>query len=248
MVPLFEKVFTVHYYELDEHGLVRPTTYLNYLQDAAGGHARRLGVAVADLRELRLTWVLSRIHLVIDRYLRREETVTVRTWPSSREGRFSCREFELFDRQGEIVARATSSWAVLDVVSRRPIRLDRLPVYPLTPRRAVADDFATLPKLARADAEEEFTVRRYDLDVNRHANNVAYVNWALEAVPAQLTENFRLASLEVGYRAEAFAGDRVLARVGSHEQRPGPVMIHQLLRSDGTELTRMRSRWRAVAD
>ncbi|HEY5975017.1 MAG TPA: acyl-ACP thioesterase domain-containing protein, partial [Geobacteraceae bacterium] len=186
------------------------------------------------------------VHLVIDRYLQREETVTVRTWPSARDGRFSCREFELWDQRGEAVARATSSWAVLDLISRRPVKLDRLPAYPLTTRRAVADDFATLPRLTEAVAEEEFKVRRYDLDLNRHANNVAYVSWALESVPPAFTTAFRPAALEIGYRAEAFAGDLVMARLGTPGQGPEPEIIHQLIRSDGTELTRLRSRWRPV--
>jgi acyl-CoA thioesterase FadM len=70
--PSFAKEFPVRYYELDSHGNVSPVTLLNYLQDTAGLHAAQLGVAVSDLCRLGLTWVLSRVHLVIAQYPRAE--------------------------------------------------------------------------------------------------------------------------------------------------------------------------------
>ena len=247
MTPLFEQTFTVRYYELDHTGLVRPVALLNYLQDAAGDHARRLGVSVADLRQRGLTWVLSRVHMTVERLPHGGETVLVRSWPSMREGRFSCREFELFDQQGRQVAAATSSWAVLDLMTRRPVRLDDvLPDYPLRPQRAVHDDFASLPRLETAEREERFLARRSDLDVNRHVNNVVYVTWALETLPDQVADGFQLMELEVGYRAEAFAGDEVLARSARVEAEPGHCFVHQLVDGEGKELTRLRTRWQPL--
>ena len=92
---IFEHTFPVRYHELDSHGNVSPVTLLNYLQDTAGLHATRLGIAVSDLRRQGLTWVLSRLHLVITHYPRAEESVLIRTWPATRQVLFSCREFEL---------------------------------------------------------------------------------------------------------------------------------------------------------
>ena len=84
MEGIFEKAFAVSYHELDSLGNLRLLTILNYLQDCAGAHAARLGVSVADLRPRGVTWVLSRIHLLVERYPRAEETVVVRTWPATR--------------------------------------------------------------------------------------------------------------------------------------------------------------------
>ena len=84
MEPTYEKTFQVRSYEADAHGLACPTTLLNYLQEAAGDHARLLGVAVRDLMPLGLTWVLSRMHLQILCTVHSREEVRVRTWPSPR--------------------------------------------------------------------------------------------------------------------------------------------------------------------
>ena len=144
---LHEKPFSVRYYEVGPSRLMRPATLLDYLQDAAAEHALILRIGVQDLHHRDLTWVLSRLRLTVERYAGVGETVVVRTWPSTRGSLSSYREFEVLDQAGEIVARATTAWVVLDLVRRRPVRLvDILPDYPLEPRRAIADDFPSLPR------------------------------------------------------------------------------------------------------
>ncbi|HEY6874086.1 MAG TPA: acyl-ACP thioesterase domain-containing protein [Geobacteraceae bacterium] len=245
MEPIYEKTFTIRSYEVDAHGLVRPTAILNYLQEAAGDHAKLLGVSVRDLMPHGLTWVLSRTHLKIEGEAHSREDLRVRTWPASREGLFSCREFEVNAAAGRPIAVATCSFAVLDLATRRPVVInEHLPAYPLLLRRALADDFKTLPRLAGADAEISFRVGRGDLDVNRHANNVVYAAWALETVPVEVAEQCLLADLEIAYRAEVFYGETVFARCRKLSGGEEPVFLHQVVREDGTELTRLVTRWR----
>lgn len=246
MSDFFEKEFPVRNYEVDWNGRVSAVTLLNYLQDAAAGHAALLGVAVSDLLARGLIWVISRIHLRVGRYVQDGEIVRVRTWPSTRNGLFSCREFEAYGREGVTVALATSSWAALDLKTRRPVRLsDRLPPYPLQPRRAIPDEFGTLPQPERVDAELCFQVRREELDVNRHVNNAVYAEWALETMPGEIAEGFRPEEIEIGFRAEALYGDTVVSRCQQVESGASPSFIHQLwCERDGRELARLRTRWR----
>ncbi len=247
---VYEKTFQVRSYEVDLTGRVRATALLNYLQEAAGDHSRLLGVSVRDLIPRGLTWVLARTHLQIVGSVHSREEVRVSTWPANREGRFSCREFELTAADGRPVALATCSFALLDLASRRPVVIDRhLPPYPLILRRAIPDDFPSLPRLAAAEREFDFRVGMADLDINRHANNVAYAAWGLETVPAEVGEGYVLTDLEIAYRAEVFYGETVRARCGAQSGGDETVFVHQLVRGeDGAELTRLVSRWRRGAD
>jgi len=239
---VFEKKLPVRYHELDSHGNVSPVTLLNYLQDTAGLHATQLGVAVSDLHRLGLTWVLSRIHLIVTQYPRANEDVVVRTWPATRQGLFSCREFEL-SGAGEVdFGRATTSWAALNIVSRRPVKLEEhLPAYPLFPHRAVDDAFATLPLVPEAStAEYTFRVLRGDLDTNHHVNNAIFAGWALESVPDEIAAG-TLIELEISFRAEVLYGETVLSRCVVTE--PG-LCLHEIInKKNGRELARLRTRW-----
>ncbi|KAB0664497.1 acyl-ACP thioesterase [Oryzomonas japonica] len=242
---IFLKDFPVRYHELDSCGNLRVATLLNYLQDTAGMHAALLGVSLADLQKLGLTWVLSRIHLLVERYPRAGETVTLRTWPATRQGLFTCREFELCDRHGACVARATTSWAVMNVTTRRPVRLEgNLPPYPLVPQRSIDDDFAPLPPFpVAATTEMGFRVLRSDLDMNHHVNNTIYAGWALEAVPDAVAAG-SLTELEIAFRAEVRHGDSIMSRCAVTDTGPATCCLHQIAsRRDGKELARLRTRW-----
>jgi medium-chain acyl-[acyl-carrier-protein] hydrolase len=249
--PIFEKEFPIRYHELDSHGLIRPVTLLNLVQDAGGMHAAQLGVSVRDIRQRGLTWVLSRVHLVVERYLHADDIIHVRTWPSTREGLFSCREFEMRDKNGDLFSRATSSWAVLNLASRRPVRLqDCLPEYPLTTHRALHDDFASLPHFPGTPddtfRELPFLVRRSDQDSNHHVNNTVYTDWALEAVPDDVATR-HLSSLEVSFRAEALYGDSILSQCVVKRSADAATCLHRIVNSrDGRELARLRTRWKGT--
>lgn len=240
--PIFENELPVRYHELDSHGNVSPVTLLNYLQDTAGIHAAQLGVSVSDLRKLGLTWVLSRINLNVARYPRANECVLVKSWPATRQGLFSCREFELTGAGELLYAKATTSWAALNIVSRRPVKLDEhLPAYPLHPVRAIDDDFASLPPFPDTSTlEHSFRVLRSDLDTNHHVNNAIFAGWALETVPDEIAAGI-LTGLEISFRAEVLYGETVLSRCVAVE--PG-LCLHQISnQKNGRELARLRTRW-----
>lgn len=239
---VYVKDYTVQSYETDQRGFARPVALLNYLQSAAGEHAALLGVAVSDLRKSGHTWVLSRVHLALERSPRGGETVRLRTWPATRDRLFTVRDFELFDRKAVLIGRATTSWAVLNLKTRRPVKLtDVLPLYPINPERALYDTFSSLPVPEKPEYELRLPVLRGDLDINRHVNNTVYAGWALETIPEEVDDSCRLASLEVDFRAEALYGDTIVSRTARGDDGN---YIHRIESgSDGRELARLRTRW-----
>jgi len=251
---LFRKEFAVHSYESDFEGTARFIALLNFLQDAAGEHAGLLGWSVTDLWKKKMTWVLSRTHVRVHRYPFWGEKVEVLTWPSGRHGFFALRDFDAADGNGSPILSATTSWMVLDLGRKQPLRIDDiLPADCLIDKRALPDEFAPLPVLAAPETETSFRVEMNHLDLNRHVNNAVYVQWALEAAPEDVLRRLRPGDVEVSYRAEAFYGDSVLSRLAAvpplrtdsdPEESTGPVFLHQIVKAaSGTELTRLRTRW-----
>ena len=243
---VYHKEYTVHTYETDARGLVRPVALLNYLQDAAGDHAGRLGLSVIDLGKRNMTWVLSRYHVLVHRYPALGAQLEVVTWPSGKHGYFALRDFEVSDGGGPVLS-ATSSWMVIDLEKKLAIKVDAVvgPRYAVE-KRALDDPFASLPVLSARESEVRFRTEMGHLDWNRHVNNAVYVQWALEGVPQDLLMNRRPMEIEVSYRAEAFYGDEVLSaaqRVPEGESA-GAGFLHQILNAaTGVELARLRTRW-----
>jgi medium-chain acyl-[acyl-carrier-protein] hydrolase len=242
---VFQKEYSVHSYETDARGLAKASALLNYLQDSAGEHAGRLGVGVLDLFKRNMTWVLSRYHVLVHRYPALGARLEVTTWPSGMAGRFATRDFEVSDGGGPVLT-ATSSWMVISLDKKQPVKVEDVvgPGYAID-RRALDDPFASLPVLSARDSEFRFRVETAHLDWNRHVNNAVFVQWALEAVPLGVLRSRALMELEVSYRAEALYGDEVLSAAQSVPvEGAGLVFLHQIFNAaTGTELARLRTRW-----
>ncbi|MDD2500889.1 MAG: thioesterase [Geobacter sp.] len=243
-----QQTINARYHELDPHNRVRLAVILAWLQEVGAEHALQLGVGLKHLRKMGLTWVLSRLTIELLRPVIGTEPVTVSTWPVTRDGFFSIRDFLLTDQQGQTIGRATSSWAALDVKTRRPVKIDEhLPDYPLHLQRALDDPFATLPLLAECQTGLELPVLRADLDMNNHVNNTIYAGWALEAVPEELIKRAVPALIEIGFRAEALYGDRVRSCCAPSPEDPA-VLIHRIESVEGNrELCRLRTTWRDLS-
>lgn len=247
--------------ELDADGHAAPAALLDFLQEAAGAHAVALGWGIDDLAGDSLTWVLSRLRIQCGRLPAWRRRVSVTTWPSGTNGLYATRDYLVHDEDGTLVARGTSDWLVLDVVRRRPVRVPPAIAELVPPDRPRALPSLTdrLAPPSRAVAGATFTVRRSDLDVNRHVNNVRYAEWALAAVPEALLGTHRLAALELHFRAETTFGDAVVVTTGpaaAEQAADAPpaetttaettthVFAHRLVRADDErEVALARSAW-----
>lgn len=242
MSDIHQITYDVRPHDAGYRDTIRPDALLNYFQDAAFAHSVSKGFSAYHLFERGLTWVLSRYHIRVNRYPSVGESVRVRTWYPGAQKPFYLRDWEVLGGTGEVLALATSSWLILDIESQRPAEdgglLDPLETRPV---RAIEDPFAPLPELKDRQFEARFCVRPADTDLNRHVNHVHYIQWALDTVGRHAPVKSVPLEIEASYRAPAREGDTVISR--ARDAGEG-FFIHQLvLEPDGTEATRLRTKW-----
>ncbi|MBP7147733.1 MAG: acyl-ACP thioesterase [Acidobacteria bacterium] len=232
--------------EIDPHGRLTIPTLCGYLQEAAGSHAHALGFSIEQIAGRGYTWVLSRLHLRMDRFPHWREEVFVDTWPSNLEGVMATREYRLRDGVGLTIGIATSGWLVIDLERRRPVRI---PDFMREPgidvgERVLRDDFDRLPVPQPVEAELRWAVRWHDLDLNQHVNNVRYAEWVLESAPPEMLQSCTLRSLELDFRGECRFGAEVAIRRGPVPEGSAPAIAHVIVdASDGRELCVARTSW-----
>lgn len=199
------------------------------LQEVAGNNALQLDFDISQLQEQNLTWMLHRLHLQMDRLPAWRDRITIRTWPSGGDRLRAYRDFSIRDDNEHEIGRCVSYWLMLNLDTRRPVRIP-----PAIQQMGGGDDEHLLPlqkqRLA-AEAESDdgavtFRVRRSDLDMNRHVNNVKYIEWAL----ARLPEDKEVCEIDIEFRAECTEGQsiRSVVRSGEADGRH----IHHLIRGD----------------
>lgn len=240
----FTANFQIMSFDVDYKGRAHLSALMNYLQDAARGHSIREKFSVFELFEKGVTWVVSRYHLKINRYPVLGENILVKTWASGKNGYYALRDFEAYDEKQNKILSATSSWMIIDLNSRRPVKVENLfPDELVLHQRALEDNFPPLPIVETLDYKADFRVLFEDLDFNRHVNNVVYSRWAVEGMPQEMLFSARPMTLEINYRSEAFYGDEIEV-ITQKPVSPDGFWIQQIFNlKTGKEVARLRSRW-----
>ncbi len=246
MENLFKETFRVRAYEINPKGRAGIQTICNYLQEIAGNHATALGVGVEQLFPRGLTWVLSRLHVKMDRYPAWRENVTITTWPSMLKGMFAIRDFEIRNAKDDLIGTATTSWMLLDIKKRKPVPMPDFIAAISLPQTdpVLPHEFDKLAVLQKTDSERSFTVRLSDLDINEHVNNVTFIEWAVEAVPGNIQRSHFPAELQISFQAESRFGDRIISKIEMIESDKSIRFFHSLCREkDGKEVATAMTHW-----
>lgn len=243
------EIFRVRFNEADATGLATLQTVGNWLQEAADLNARELGWAREQLAARRLFWALTGLRITLTRYPRWRETVKIVTWPAGADRLFAWRDFQLVAGDGVPLGAATSAWLLVNEDSRRPVRmLPEIAAAAIARPRAMEHDFRcklTLPE--RTQHERRFHVRRSDLDVNGHVNNVTFIEWAVESVPPEAIDMARVTDITLEFHAEALLGDEIIAQAEREATDNGINFRHQLRRTDDNRVLAVaRTEWSAA--
>ncbi len=224
----YEESFQIRSSEVDPNRKVKLQALCDLMQEVAGKHARELNFDISELQKNNMTWVLHRFNVKMDRYPEWRDSITIKTWPSSGDALRAYRDFKIFDEKGSELGRALSYWVLLNVETRRPVRMPEEVL-----KMAPADIDHLLPirknRISIPETVEQsivFRVRKSDLDLNNHVNNVRYIDWALELLPSGRTVD----ELDIEFRSESTYGDTIFA--GASMNDSGSVHV---LRKDQTE-------------
>jgi medium-chain acyl-[acyl-carrier-protein] hydrolase len=204
--------FTIRPDEADRNGLCTIRTLCNLFQHSAFLNAQALDFGVDTLGRDNKTWMLTRLLITVDKPARYGDTITVSTWPTGLDKLFALRDFKATAKDGATVALGTSSWCVVDLSARRIVRPEgRLSVYSSNPR-ALERTLGKIEPIRRATPYiKNLDVRFRDIDVNRHVNNVSFIEWMCEAVPYDILSESFCSELEINFLKEAFYGDTILS-------------------------------------
>ncbi|BAD73256.1 putative acyl-(acyl carrier protein) thioesterase [Oryza sativa Japonica Group] len=223
----YRQTVVVRSYEVGPDRTATLETVLNLLQETALNHVWMSGLlgdgfgATHAMITNNLIWVVSRMHVQVDHYPIwvgcRGEVLEIDTWVGSSGKNGMRRDWLVRGRSsGAIFVRATSTWVMMNKVTRR---LSKMPkevrdeISPWFIDRHAIDEVAT-DKIIKLDTnatyvDSDLKPKRSDLDMNHHVNNVKYVRWMLETLPDQFLQQHQLSSIILEYRKECGSSDVV---------------------------------------
>ena len=189
-------------YQCDRYGFMRPITLMNELQGLAGKHADILGVGRDVCLEKNIAWVLTHIFVDIIDVPRSDEVLVYSTWPCNTGAVRSERDFEIRDTNGKLKIRAISQWVLIDLNTRRPMRIsDCFPDWVGMTERVWDRDFDKCADFVPTKSHV-MACRFDDIDVNQHINNAVYAVWATESVGFEYRNQHQLRGIDIYFEHE----------------------------------------------
>ena len=231
---IFRQDLCIPCYQTDSKMALKPAAFMDLAQEIAYWAAEALGFGYDSLHIHHTAWVLSRLHIHFDQAPHWRDEVSLYTWHKGADGLFYLRDFELKDKAGKSLVRATSSWVVIDEQTRRLVRpedlQERLKLEDWPAAHAIEEPApkVAVPKggdssLALRMTESalrmtesalemtevgKHTVGYADIDMIGHTNNARYVVWAMDCLPPEVTER-PLKDLCINFNRETKPGEIV---------------------------------------
>ena len=223
MIKLVQN-FTIPCYETDASWRLKPASFMDMAQEAAGQHAVYLGFGYDDLIKTNTAWILSRVNIhFIDTPKWREE-VTLTTWHKGLDRLFFLRDFIMTDKDGRERVKATTSWLVLNLETRRLVRDPKLMEEGTVCGEHVLEtpaDKVQMLKDVEPELAMEHVVAYSDVDMLGHTNNAMYMQWSMDAVEYDLVSERSVKELTINFNHETKAGDKVAIYRASVEKEDG---------------------------
>jgi medium-chain acyl-[acyl-carrier-protein] hydrolase len=242
-IKVWKDTYTIHSYQVDIRSKATLVALCQLLQESAWQHAEHMGLGFSHLRGKNFIWVLARQLIKINSYPKWGDTIEVHTWPTGKDRIFCYRDFKILEPNGSTVAEASTTWFVIDLVTRK-LQKTALYYHVKLPEDVEIVFPNRLHKLEPVESEDFTTSLRVsygDLDMHKHVNNVRYIEWIMNCLPLELMSTYFLKEIEINYMSEASYQDEIAV---SYEKKGKSTFLHKIVRkNDNTEICRARTTW-----
>jgi acyl-ACP thioesterase len=212
----YSKEFIVGSFQVHPDGKLRMNSLADFFQEVAWGHADSADFG-RNLLEDNLSWILSRFDIRATNLPTWGESIKVLTAGRGVDKLFAFREFLITDLQGKPLARAMSSWVLLNTLSKKIHRPEQvLPTALFDPQLKPDWQPDRIRISGKLLFEEEFKVRFSDLDLNNHVNNTTYIRWVEDLFKDHQIDSSQLL---INYLAECVLGDQVKLELYKSEDK-----------------------------
>lgn len=188
----------------DNKGNLTPFAVLNFFQDAANVHGEMLGVSFEEMLKKNLLWVITRIYYEVCGNISAEDEIEVTTWPVAPSRLGYERDYLITDKNGNIIIKGSSNWALIDADTRRLAIVGNLYNTDNLCTERVFD--TRIKRIRNFDAEtiaEDIVPDKTMIDCNGHVNNTHYAAFTQRAVGGF---SGKIKTFQIDYHHEVMCG------------------------------------------
>lgn len=205
--------FQIGLSDIDFTKRLKLSSLFSYFQDIASSHADEIGYGVDALeKNYGVTWVLLRIKVEIIRNPEWHEEIMIETWPQEPKKLEFERDFLVWDRDGNLIIRATSIWVLLDIKTReiRKSEIVKAKLPSVKVERAIDCKLGRIKPFDQSIFSYKKVIGYSDVDINGHLNNTKYIDFIMDCFSLEGHRQYMVKTIEVNYINEALPGETIL--------------------------------------
>lgn len=184
---------------------------LAIMQDIACLHSASVGDGILEIEAKKRAWMLLDWKMEVIKRPKYNDDIKVETWSRKVERLYAYRDFQLKDKEGNIIAIGTSRWIFVDTERKRPVRLtaDIADLYESeTDKNVFLEEMEDI-KCGDYLFKKDYCVQRRDIDINQHMNNLSYLDMAYEILPEDIYNTKVFNNIRIVYKKEILYGEKV---------------------------------------
>lgn len=231
----FIQTHKISSYECGADLLLKPECFLHMCQEMAESHAGTLDFGYDWALRNGIAWVELSGDFEFIRRPRWKEVVTLRTNTGKASALQAHRFVEMTDSTGQVLAKADLYWALIDINSRRLVPLKRTSLnLDITGTPIITTSLPEpTPETPQQHATSTLLSTRRDVDFNGHINNSAYLIWALDTLPQNITPAGSPQRIRIAFKHESYAQQQI----DVVHLVQGPYTNHTITSGDDTRAT-----------
>ena len=201
---------------------------LGILQDIAEMHSSTVGFGVTDIEKTHFTWALLNWKVEIFNRPKYGDIIKINTWSSHSEKLYCFRDFEILNSNNELIGIATSKWVLINADTKKICKITDDLMSKYEPEEKSVFNTFDLPKLEELSEYSDslnYSIRKSDIDVNEHVNNLCYLDMAYEILPYDLAFNTECNNFEILYKKQIKFNDNIKTFYGKNEKGEHFVVI-----------------------
>ncbi len=205
----YQENYNVKFHDTDVNEVIGVSQLLKLMQETSMRHMRARKPSYEELFNDKKAFVLSSIRLEIYNQIYAYDDIVAKTWACPSRGFSFLRSYSI-EKNGEIMAEANTSWALISTEAKRLYKVTDVDLsnYDTEEMLTLENPLRIrIPSEAKLSLAGEYTVRYTDTDLNGHMNNTNYPDMLINCMANP--DKMRVKSIAISFVSEIKRGDSV---------------------------------------
>ena len=205
----YQENYNVKFHDTDVNEVVSVSHILKFMQETSMRHMKARRPSYEELFDDKKAFILSNIRLEIYNPIYAYEDISCKTWACPSRGFSFMRSYSI-ERNGEAMAEAHTTWALVDTESKKLYRVNDVDLSNYDTDEPVSLENPLrirIPNDIPMSLSGEYTVCFTDTDLNGHMNNTNYPDMIINCLANP--ENIRIKSIGISFVNDIKRGESV---------------------------------------